>query len=74
MTTGYVSMCNEDGTQYLELAYGQLNWSEDFGSRSVISKEVFEAIEAGVDDSRVHDCPDNGFFGIYQLKFHKVGK
>jgi hypothetical protein len=74
MTTGYVSMRNEDGTQYLELVYGQLNWSEDFADRSVISKEVYDLVEAGVAASVVGDCPDNGFFGIYNLKFHQKGK
>ena len=72
MTQGYVTMRNEDGTQFLEVFQGQLNWSEDSQDRSLISKEVFDILEAGVEDTRKNDCPDNGFFGIYNLKFKEV--
>ena len=74
MSTGYVSMRNEDGTQFLELAMGQCSWSDNFGDRAIVSKDIFDSINSGVADSRVNDCPDNGFFGIYNLTFHEVSK
>lgn len=74
---GYISMRNEDGTQW----YGRHpEFNEDEGGywtnckeNSLWSKDTFTALEATVSASRRHDSPDNGFFGIYQLTWHPVG-
>ena len=74
MTMGYVTMRNENGAQYLELFEGNLHWSDDHEDSSLVSEEVYNQVEAGVAASVVGDCPDNGFYGIYNLKFHEARK
>lgn len=68
MAKGYISMRNQDGTQWALLVDGVLCWG-DYDERQAFPKEIFDQIEAGVEASRANDCPDNGFFGIYNLKF-----
>ena len=69
-----VSMRNEDGTQWACIEHGMICWSEDFRDASKISKEVFAVIESTVEESKVRDCPDNGFFGIYNLAWQPLKK
>jgi hypothetical protein len=70
MAKGYVTMRNEDGTQYAIIAGGTVYWSECKRNASLISSEVFAIMEAAQEDTRKRDCPDNGFFGVYNLRFH----
>lgn len=71
---GKVSMRNQDGTQWAIVESGQIGWSEDYRDASKISKEVFAIIESTVEDSKKNDCPDNGFFGIYNLSWQPLEK
>ena len=70
MAKGYVTMRNEDGTQYAAIACGGIQWVERKRDASLISSQVFAIMEASQKDTRTNDCPDNGFFGVYQLQFH----
>jgi hypothetical protein len=67
---GYVTMRNEDGTQYAAVEFGNIQWVESKREATKISRQIFEIMEAAQEDTRKRDCPDNGFFGIYNLKFH----
>lgn len=66
---GYATIRNEDGTQYLSSMDGVVGWSDDRRDRKKISRQVFEILESMVEDSKKTDCPDNGFFGWYNLTF-----
>ena len=68
---GYVSMRNEDGTQWY--VPQKDSWSESKRDARPVSEYVFNIMESRVEATRKRDCPDNGFFGIYRLCFHKVG-
>lgn len=70
MTKGFVTMRNEDGTQYAEIVFGNIQWAESKRDASLVSREVFDIMQATQEDTRKRDCPDNGFFGVYNLKFH----
>lgn len=70
MAKGFVTMRNEDGTQYAAIAHGGIQWVERKRDASLISSQVFALMEAGQEDTRKRDCGDNGFFGVYQLQFH----
>ena len=72
MEVGYVTMRNEDGTQYAAIMRGTVQWVESKRSATKISRVVFDAMQAAQEDTRKRDCPDNGFFGVYNLKFHPV--
>ena len=65
---GIVSMRNEDGTQYAVLVEGVLCWG-DRSEATLISHQVFDIMVEKQESTRTNDCPDNGFFGIYNLKF-----
>jgi hypothetical protein len=69
---GYVTMRNEDGTQYAAIKFGNIQWVGRKRDASKISREVFAAMEAAQDATRKNDCPDNGFFGVYNLAFHPI--
>ena len=70
---GYISIHNEDGTQWLEFAGdGFRSWSSR-QDRQEFSYEIFEQLETEVESSKKNDCPDNGFFGLWNLKWHPVG-
>lgn len=70
MTKGFVTMRNEDGTQYAAIDFGGIQWVESKRDATLISREVFVLMQEAVEDTRKRDCPDNGFFGVYQLSFH----
>jgi hypothetical protein len=70
---GYVTMRNEDGTQYAAITFGNVQWVGSKREATLISREVFNVMEAGQEDTRKRDCPDNGFFGVYNLRFHPAG-
>ena len=72
MAKGYVTMRNEDGTQYASIAFGGIQWVDRKRDATLISREVFSVMEASQESTRNHDCPDNGFFGVYNLRFHEV--
>ena len=72
MTKGFVTMRNEDGTQYVAIDFGGIQWVESKRDATLISREVFALMQEAVEDTRKRDCPDNGFFGVYQLSFHPV--
>ena len=72
MTKGFVTMRNEDGTQYAAIEFGNIQWVGSKCDATLISREVFEIMESAQDNTRKRDCPDNGFFGVYNLKFHEV--
>lgn len=72
---GYVTMRNQDGTHhlcYLNGENGFTSWSECRSERVLVSAAQFAAIEARQEESRQHDNPDRGFYGIYNLMFHPV--
>ena len=69
---GYVTMRNEDGTQYAAVAFGNIQWVESQRDATRISRQVFEIMESAQEDTRKRDCPDNGFFGVYNLTFYPV--
>ena len=70
MEVGYVTMRNEDGTQYAAIMFGNIQWVESKRDATKISREVFTIMQASEADTRKRDCPDNGFFGVYNLQFH----
>ena len=70
MAKGFVTMRNEDGTQYAAIVFGNVQWVESKREATLISQEVFDIMESAQEDTRKGDCPDNGFFGVYNLKFH----
>ena len=72
MAKGFVTMRNEDGTQYAAIEFGNIQWVDRKRDATLISREVFAIMQSAQDDTRKRDCPDNGFFGIYNLKFHEV--
>ena len=67
---GFVTMRNEDGTQYAAIEFGGIQWVESKRDATRIAREVFDLMEAAQEATRKRDCPDNGFFGVYNLKFH----
>lgn len=72
-TLGYISMRNQDGTQYFcEDEFGQ-GWGE-YRFRTQVSYARFLGMEAGAEASRERDNPDNGFYGLYNLKFTPLGQ
>jgi len=68
MTKGYVSIRNEDGTSWFvgENSFG------DREDRKTVSDVVFAMMQEMVSETKKNDCPDNGFFGWYNLTFHPV--
>ena len=72
MSYGYITMRNQDGTQWATMMYGELQWVESKRQATVLHKAVFDEIEKTQEDSRKRDCPDNGFYGIYNLHFSPV--
>ena len=68
MLKGYVSIRNEDGTQWYigEYSFG------DYQDRILTSSEVFVIMQSMVEETKTRDCPDNGFFGWYNLTFHPL--
>jgi len=72
MAKGFVTMRNEDGTQYATIEFGSIQWVHTKREATLISRQVFDIMEANQANTRKNDCPDNGFFGIYSLKFHAV--
>jgi len=72
MAKGFVTMRNEDGTQYAAIERGNIQWVDSKRDATLISCEVFAIMESAQEDTRKRDCPDNGFFGVYNLKFHEV--
>jgi hypothetical protein len=72
MAFGRVSMRNEDGTQWAEFVEGNIYWGDCKRDAGKISETVFDLIKLGEEDSKKNDCPDNGFFGIYNLTFHPI--
>lgn len=69
---GYVSMRNQDGTQWARVSHGILQWETSKRRASRISKEVFDIMEATQEQTRRYDCPDNGFYGVYNLHFQPL--
>jgi hypothetical protein len=73
MAKGYVTMRNEDGTQYAAIAFGGIQWVERKRDATLVSSEVFAVMQSAQEGTRQRDCPDNGFFGVYNLSFHPQG-
>jgi hypothetical protein len=53
--------------------FGNVQWVEGKREATLISKQVFDIMESAQESTRKRDCPDNGFFGVYNLAFHPVG-
>lgn len=67
---GFISKRNEDGTSWLTLVEGTECWGPRRGRRAFpISK--FRELEGQVESSKKNDCPDNGFFGLWNLTWHE---
>jgi len=73
MAKGYVTMHNEDGIQYAAIAFGGIQWVGRKRDATLVSSEVFVLMEKAQEGTRQRDCPDNGFFGVYNLSFHPQG-
>ena len=73
MAKGYVTMRNEDGTQYAAVMFGNVQWVESKRDATLIDQQVFAIMEMQQESTRARDCPDNGFFGVYNLAFHPQG-
>lgn len=71
---GYVTMRNQDGTQWASIRFGNIQWEESKRHATPIHKSVFDVMEANVENTRKNDCPDNGFYGVYNLVFHPLKK
>jgi hypothetical protein len=69
---GYVSMRNEDGTQWAVIEEGRIQWTDRKREAGLISRTVFNLMEGAQESTRTRDCPDRGFFGVYNLRFHPV--
>ena len=67
MTTelGFISIRNEDGTQWRDE-----NGFGDWRFRRPCTIELFRELESRVEESKKNDCPDNGFFGLWNLTWH----
>lgn len=65
-TLGYISQRNEDGTSWM---FGVGMWGS-YRMRKAFPFDTFKEVQGTVAESRKNDCPDNGFFGIYNLTFH----
>lgn len=63
---GFVSIRNEDGTQYAD---GRGMWGDARGKRAIMYIE-FQVLEIQKAKSTENNSPDNGFFGLMNLKFH----
>lgn len=61
---GFISMRNEDGTSWL----GQYGWGP-FEGRTAQTQAKFNELQSGAAATRKNDCPDNGFYGLYNLQF-----
>jgi len=72
MAKGFVTMRNEDGTQYATIAFGSIQWVDRKNDATPISRQVFDIMEENQANTRKNDCPDNGFFGVYNVKFHPL--
>jgi hypothetical protein len=70
MTKGFVTMRNEDGTQYAAIEFGGIQWVDRKRDATLIAREVFDLMVEAQENTRKRDCPDNGFFGVYNLNFH----
>jgi hypothetical protein len=73
MAKGYVTIRNEDGTQWLEIlgrSSGKLFWSWGFSkSRAkTISRNDFDLLK----HRQAESVKANGYLGMYKLEFHEV--
>ncbi len=65
MDKGFISIRNEDGTQWL--ARDGESWANTPSLRVAHDREVFARHLGRVEASKQRDCPDNGFFGLWNL-------
>jgi len=71
MTTtelGFITIRNEVGTRWL--CRDETSWAPHPSFKTAHPREVFARLEARVEDSKRRDCPDNGFLGLWNLRFH----
>ena len=68
MRVGLISIRNEDGTQWRTKDGA---WSPRRVDAHRFAWEVFEGLRGTVEESKRNDCPDNGFFGLWNLTFHQ---
>ena len=72
MDYGYVTMRNQDGTQYAAIKFGGIQWVDSKRGATKVARAVFDAMVAAQDNTRQRDCFENGFYGVYNLKFHPI--
>ncbi len=70
MTKGFVTMRNQDGTQYAAMTFGNLHWVHSKREATLISRQVYDILVERQELTRKYDNPDRGFLGVYNLKFH----
>lgn len=63
---GFVTIRNEDGTQWWS-THGM--WGPKSFRRAMIRTE-FERIQAYAPETTKNNSPDNGYYGLMNLKFH----
>lgn len=68
---GLISIRNEDGTQWLIDSQGVECWTQDKTEAGSFPFSKFVELSDKVATSMQNDCPDNGFFGYWNLTFHE---
>lgn len=67
MQLGRISQRNQDGTSYLFVdGFGE-GWTEEYSEATLVPESKLAELEARMEESRERDCPDNGFYGMYNL-------
>lgn len=66
---GLISIRNEDGTQWLGSA-GM--WCTTRRGARPYNKTHFEKLQADATATKRNNSPDNGFFGLMNLRFHEI--
>lgn len=67
---GYVSIRNEDGTSYL----GVYDMWGPYSFRVAVTEDKFKELQAKAPNTTRNNCPDNGYFGLMNLKFIPCSK
>lgn len=64
-TLGLATMRNEDGTHWWDGS----GWTTSRRHARALTEDRFRELRAQAVASRANDCPDNGFFGAYNVRF-----
>jgi hypothetical protein len=72
---GSITMRNEDGSHWLEHSLEGDHWNDEPDPDGPVyhPRSTYNRIKAGIPRTNARDCPDNGMFGVYALKFTLAG-